>query len=122
MFSDNCHIMLYVTDVDAEKTFWQAIGFTILSEGNLMGSKTFDMATSPEAKTLFSVMDLETIRQLSPEVADHQPSLLFYSDDLEKLYTTIKNLTPQCQPITDNPFKHFTFASPSGHHYAVAQS
>lgn len=122
MFSNKCHIMLYVPDVEAEKNFWQAAGFSILSEGELMDSKTFDMAISPEATTIFSVMDLNTIRQISPEVADNQPSILFHSNDLESLHQTIEKIAPVCNPITDLPFKHFNFASPSGQYYAVAQA
>ena len=122
MFSKKTAIMLYVSDVAAEKAFWSAIGFTILSEGQLMNSETFDMTPSADATSVFTVMDKETIRQISPEVVDHQPSLLFETEELEKLHDLVQAFAPVCNPISDVPFKHFNFASPSGHYYAVKEA
>ncbi|MBF0845219.1 glyoxalase, partial [Streptococcus danieliae] len=43
MFRKDFGLMLYVADVAAEKVFWSAAGFVIISESEMMGFDTFDM-------------------------------------------------------------------------------
>ena len=69
--------MLYVDDVAAEKAFWSAAGFVILSESEMMGFETFDMKPHADSSTTFTVYAKEFIRQVSPEVIDMQPSPLW---------------------------------------------
>lgn len=43
LFTKNVQVMLYVKDVHAEKDFWRAAGFRIVSDGEVMGYPTFTM-------------------------------------------------------------------------------
>lgn len=121
MFNKKLNIMLYVKDVAAERDFWKAVGFTILEEKELMGSLSVDMAITADADTIFTLYDKETIRQMSPEVADNQPSILFQTSDLAALHEKVATHAPVCNPISDVPFRHFNFATPSGEYYAVTE-
>lgn len=121
MFKNQLNIMLYVADVPAEKDFWQAIGFSITGEQEMAGYPSFDMTSGPDSPLTFSVLSKDFVKAFSPEVADHQPSILFQTDDLEGLHAKVKAHAPVCNDIVDVPFKHFNFASPSGEYYAVQE-
>ena len=119
MFSKNLGVMLYVDDVAAEKSFWSAAGFTILSESEMLGFETFDMKSHADSTATFTVYAKEFIRQVSPQVIDMQPSILFETEDIEGLQARIAGLTDTCSPVNVEPFPNFNFASPSGQYYAV---
>lgn len=118
-FTKEFGLMLYVDDVSAEKAFWSAAGFTILNESEMMGFETFDMKPHPESTTTITVYANAFIRQVSPEVIDMKPSILFESDDIHTLQAKIAKLTDTCSPVNEEPFPNFNFASPSGLYFAV---
>lgn len=119
MFSKNLGVMLYVDDVAAEKVFWKAVGFDIVAESEVMGFETFDMKPHADSTATFTVYAKEFIRQVSPEVIDMQPSILFETEDIEGLQVRIAGLTDTCSPVNAEPFPNFNFASPNGQYYAV---
>lgn len=119
MFSKNLGVMLYVDDVAAEKVFWKAVGFDIVAESEVMGFETFDMKSHADSTATFTVYAKEFIRQVSPQVIDMQPSILFETEDIEGLQARIAGLTDTCSPVNVEPFPNFNFASPSGQYYAV---
>ncbi|MEY8462159.1 glyoxalase [Streptococcus merionis] len=122
MFAKEMGLMLYVDDVTAEKAFWAAAGFQIQNEAKMMGYETFDMKSHAEATTTITVYANDFIRQVSPEVIDMKPSILFESDDIHGLQKKIATLTDTCSPVTEEPFPNFNFASPSGIYFAVKES
>ena len=119
MFSKNLGVMLYVNDVAAEKVFWEAVGFDIVAESEVMGFETFDMKSHADSTATFTVYAKEFIRQVSSQVIDMQPSILFETEDIEGLQARIAGLTDTCSPVNVEPFPNFNFASPSGQYYAV---
>lgn len=119
MFSKKLGIMLYVDDVVAEKVFWQALGFDIVAESEMMGYETFDMKSHADSTATFTIYAKEFIRQVSPEVMNLQPSILFETEDIDGLHARVAAQTDTVSAIQDQPFKNFHFASPSGQYYAV---
>lgn len=111
--------MLYVDDVAAEREFWQAIGCRIEEEKEEMGFLNFSMRPTLDSSVVFTVYAKDFIRQVFPEVLNHQPSLLFESEELLMLHAKIAELTDKISPIQTEPFPNFNFASPSGNYYAV---
>ena len=116
MFSKNTGIMLYVEDVAAERDFWSAIGFEVFNQSEIMGFETFEMKPHTDSTLTFTVYTKDFIRQVSPEVVDMKPSLLFESADLHERIAAVTETT---SPINTQPFPHFNFANPSGHYCAV---
>lgn len=114
-------LMLYSKDVLAEKTFWQALGFTIIDKEDIMGYSTFDMKVEAGSPVTFTVFDLAFIEKMSPEVANNQPSILFETTDLAALHARVTAVASQVSPIQEQPFKNFNFQAPSGHYYAVRE-
>lgn len=120
MFHPSISLMLYVSDVQKEKAFWQTIGFTILSESEEMGYTSFDMTPTPNSDITITVYDKAFIQTISPEVADNKPSLLLYSDDLDNLHKHIKKTSNYTvSQISEVPFQHFTFETPNGDYITV---
>ncbi|EFQ57478.1 glyoxalase [Streptococcus downei] len=119
MINKEVGVMLYVDDVAAEREFWQAIGCRIEEEKEEMGFLNFSMRPTLDSSVVFTVYAKDFIRQVSPEVLNHQPSLLFESEELLMLHAKIAELTDKIGPIQTEPFPNFNFASPSGNYYAV---
>ena len=119
MFSKNTGIMLYVEDVAAERDFWSAIGFEVFNQSEIMGFETFEMKPHTDSTLTFTVYAKDFIRQVSPQVVDMKPSLLFESADLHGLHKRLATVTDTTSPINTQPFPHFNFANPSGRYFAV---
>ena len=119
IFSQNTGIMFYVDDVAAERDFWSAIGFEVFNQSEIMGFETFEMKPHADSTLTFTVYAKDFIRQVSPEVVDMNPSLLFESADLHGLHKRLASVTETTSSINTQPFPHFNFANPSGHYFAV---
>ena len=116
MFSQNTGIMLYVDDVAMERDFLSAIGFEVFNQSEIMGFEIFEMKPHTDSTLTFTVYAKDFIRQVSPEVVDMKPSLLFESAGLHKCLATVTDTTSS---INTQPFPNFNFANPSGHYFAV---
>ena len=119
MFSQNTGIMLYVDDVAMERDFWSAIGFEVFNQSEIMGFETFEMKPHTDSTLTFTVYAKDFIRQVSPEVVDMKPSLLFESANLHGLHKRLAAVTDTTSSINTQPFPNFNFANPSGHYFAV---
>lgn len=119
MFSKQVGVMLYVDDVLQEKSFWQAVGFHILSSSQIMGYDTFEMVSQEDSTIIFTVFDKLFIKKVSPEVLHNVPSILFHTPNIEQLHERIRQQTSTVSALSEQPFKHFNFSSPSGIYFAV---
>ena len=119
MFSQNTGIMLYVDDVAIERDFWSAIGFEVFNQSEIMGFETFEMKPHTDSTLTFTVYAKDFILQVSPEVVDMKPSLLFESADLHGLHKRLAAVTDTTSSINTQPFPNFNFANPSEHYFAV---
>lgn len=121
MFNTNFQVMLFADDVMAERDFWQAIGWTISREEEAAGYPYIDLKPNEDTNMFFTIVSKEFMQTHTPhpEVADWQPSILFQTTDIEGLQALVAKHAPVCNPISEVPFRHFNFASPSGHYYAV---
>ncbi|EIF36092.1 MULTISPECIES: hypothetical protein [unclassified Streptococcus] len=119
MFSQNTGIMLYVDDVAVERDFWFAIGFEVFNQPEIMEFETFEMKPHADSTLTFTIYAKDFIRQVSPEVVDMKPSLLFESADLHGLHQRLAAVTDTTSSINTQPFPNFNFANPSGHYFAV---
>lgn len=119
MFSQNTGIMLYVDDVAMERDFWSAIGFEVFNQSEIMGFETFEMKPHTDSTLTFTVYAKDFILQVSPEVVDMKPSLLFESADLHGLHKRLAAVTDTTSSINTQPFPNFNFANPSEHYFAV---
>lgn len=113
---------LYVKDVKAESDFFIGIGFTEVSRQPMGDSETVMVAPEAQGNALLQIWDVEFIRQVSPEVADDKPSILFTVDNITEIYEKVKALAPLTNEMQDmGGKKMFNFQSPNGTYFAFLE-
>ncbi|WP_461244294.1 VOC family protein [Secundilactobacillus muriivasis] len=115
---EKTRIMLYVSDVDQLAEFW---------ENTLGATQVADMALpdnchapilSVDPHTELALFSNDFIAKYSPEVADNQPSLMFFVRDLDAAHERIKGATPI---VDDAGTRAFGFPDPDGHYFALGE-
>ena len=113
--------MLYVKSVQAVADFWLTAGFVEISRQGEGQELTIVLAPSKESNARLQLWDIDFIRQVSPEVAESKPSLLFTVDNLEEWQAKIAQLTDTASEINNyQGMTNFNFADPEGNFYAFA--
>jgi lactoylglutathione lyase len=117
-------IMLYVNNQEESLKFWtEKAGFSIISENdNGQGMKWFEIAPTKDAQTTIVLHDREVVAKFSPGVNLDTPSLLFYTKDLDQLYTDYqaKNITVG-EIVTMPTGRVFNFADDEENYFAVVE-
>ncbi|ARJ39330.1 VOC family protein [Sporosarcina sp. P21c] len=117
-------IMLYVDNQDEAVDFWtKKVGFTVISdEDNGQGMRWIEIAPTEEAETSIILHNKAMIAEMQPEMNLGTPSLMFFSDNLEKLHHTLSNEQVTVGEIVTMPSgKVFNFADPEQNYFAVMQ-
>ncbi|KXY30743.1 glyoxalase [Bacillus cereus] len=118
------HIMLYVNNQDEAVNFWtEKAGFHVVAEeDNKQGMKWIEIAPTKGAETSIILHNKEVISKMSPELNLGTPSLMFFSENLDQLYTdlTNKNVTVG-EMVTMPTGKVFNFADSEGNYFAVME-
>ncbi|MFV0556510.1 MAG: hypothetical protein ACK5LM_05365 [Lactovum sp.] len=114
--------MLYVEDVKKNLDFWLAIGFVEVKRQGEGREFTVVLASHEKSAARLQLWDINYIREVSAEVAEMKPSLLFVVEDLEYWHEKISTVTDTVSEINPQPFKNFNFQSPDGSYYAFAES
>ncbi|MDA9472772.1 VOC family protein [Enterococcus sp. 5H] len=121
MFINQIKIMLYVTNVEESSQFWQKIGFIEKQRDAVDGTLVVEIAPNEDADTQIVLYDLEFIQQHSPEVAGNTPSLMFFTDDVMKLYQTMKDAGVGVGELVQLPTGLvFNFADNDENYFAVS--
>ncbi|WP_422122307.1 VOC family protein [Planococcus sp. X10-3] len=125
MISKLGQVMVYVVDQDLAKKFWtEKAGFVVISDGGSkeMGMRWIEIAPSEEAETTIVLHDKEAISKMSPELDLGVPSLMFYTEDIEKLYADYKERGVTTGELVDMGIgKSFNFADDEGNYFAVME-
>ena len=117
-------VMLYVKNQENALKFWtEKIGFAFIStEDTGQGMKWHVIAPSKQAETSIVLHDRDFIAKMQPELNLETPSLLFYSDDFDKLYNDLKDKDVKVGEIVNMPMgRVFNFADEEDHYFAVAE-
>lgn len=110
-------IMLYVADVDQVVKFWQDyFDAKIETISSLPDDfKTIVLTVSPDVELAF--FPKAFIAKYSPEVLGNTPSLMFFSENFEKLHAKL----PDAGEIVDNNGTlTFNFKDPEGNFFVMA--
>ncbi|PIC71256.1 glyoxalase/bleomycin resistance/extradiol dioxygenase family protein [Sporosarcina sp. P16b] len=117
-------IMLYVHNQDEAVDFWtKKVGFTVISdEDNGQGMRWIEIAPTKEAETSIVLHNKEMLAEMQPELNLGTPSLLFFSEDLETLHSTLSNEDITVGEIVDMPSgRVFNFADSEQNYFAVME-
>lgn len=106
----------------AAKEFWtEKVGFRVISkENNGQGIRWIEVAPTQEAETSIILHDQDFISNMSPDVNLGTPSLLFFTNEFDQLYSDLLNKNVTVVDIINMPSgRTFNFAD--GHYFAVME-
>jgi len=118
-------IMLYVINQNEAKEFWtEKVGFSVISEeDNGQGMKWIEIAPTKDSETSIILHNKELIAKMQPEMNLGTPSLMFFSEDIDKLYNDLLNKNVIVGEIVNMPSgRVFNFADNENNYYAVMES
>ncbi|OCT13629.1 glyoxalase [Paenibacillus pectinilyticus] len=116
-------VMLYVNDQDASLSFWtEKAGFTLVSEEKNEHMRWIEIAPTKEAQTSIVLHNKDFIAKMEPSLNLGTPSLLFFSDDLDRLYQDFKNKGITVGELVTMPTgRVFNFADNEGNYFAILE-
>lgn len=112
-------IMLYVNDVDAMTDFWQQTLGAARTATIELPENHHAVVLTVDDTTELALFSHAFIDQFSPEVANNQPSLMFFRTDFEVLHEQIAGATPI---VDDAGVRAFGFPDPEGHYFAIGEA
>lgn len=116
--------MVYVSNQDEAVKFWtEKVGFTVISEeNNGEGMRWIEIAPTKEVETSIILHNKEFIAKMEPELNLGTPSLLFFTNELDPLYTNLKNNHVTVGEIVNMPSgRVFNFADSENNYFAVME-
>ncbi|KZZ84843.1 MULTISPECIES: VOC family protein [Bacillaceae] len=117
-------IMLYVNNQDEVVKFWtEKAGFQVISdEDNGQGMRWIEIAPANDSETTIVLHNKEFIAKMSPELNLGTPSLLFFTDNLDQLYTDLSSKHVTVGELVEMPSgRVFNFADCEGNYFAVME-
>lgn len=117
-------IMVYVNNQDVAVQFWtEKVGFTVISEeDNGQGMRWIEIAPTNDAETSMILHNKELIAKLQPELNLGTPSVMFFSENLDKLHNDLLNKNVTVGEIVNMPSgRVFNFADSEKHYFAVME-
>ncbi|AOM84451.1 VOC family protein [Salisediminibacterium beveridgei] len=124
MISKLGQVMLYVNDQDAAVSFWvDKTGFSIIDEAqNPDEMKWVEIAPTSDAETSIILHDKKAVAKMSPDVNLGTPSLMFFTDDLDRLYENFqaKQITVG-EVVTLPQGRVFNFSDHEENYFAVME-
>ena len=125
MISKLGQVMVYVDDLDKAMRFWtEKAGFTLLVRGNVeeQNIRWFEVAPSEDSATSIVLHDKAVVAKMSPELDLATPSLMFYTDDVERLFSDFTNKGITTGELVDMGVgRSFNFSDDEGNFFAVMQ-
>ncbi|MEH7459793.1 VOC family protein [Bacillus sp. JJ1127] len=117
-------IMLYVNNQDEALQFWtEKVGFSVISEeDNGQGFRWIEIAPTKEAGTSIILHNKELIAKMQPELNLNTPSIMFFSENLDKLHTDLSNKKITVGEIVSMPSgRVFNFADNEKNYFAIME-
>ena len=117
-------IMLYVNNQTEAVSFWtEKVGFSVISEeNNGQGMRWIEIAPTNDSETSIILHDKNLISKMQPEMNLGTPSLMFFSEDLDQLYSNLTNKQVTVGEIVNMPFgRVFNFSDDENNYFAVME-
>ena len=124
MFSKVGQIMLYVNNQDEAVKFWtEKLGFTVIAEeNNNQGLRWIEIAPKKGAETSIILHNKDFVSKMSPGLNLDTPSLMFFTENLEQLYSDLLNKNITVGEIVNMPSgRVFNFADNEENYFAVME-
>lgn len=117
-------VMLYVEDLDKAKTFWtEKLDFTVLND-KVEDQGLHRIEVVPKnAGTSLVLTDKNFVAEMEPEMNLSTPSLMFFTDDIEGLYSEMSenNISLGDLVTLSSGEKVFNFSDDENNYFAVME-
>lgn len=116
-------VMLYVNNQDQAREFWtKKAGFQVVSEeDNGQGFRYIEVAPEGGGTSLV-IHNKDFIAKMEPDLNLGTPSLMFYTKDVDQLYSDFQSKNIKVGEIVELPSgKVFNFADDEEHYFAVME-
>lgn len=117
-------VMLYVNNQDEAVNFWtEKLGFSIVAEeDNGQGFRWIEVAPKNGGGTTIVLHNKEFIAKMSPELNLGTPSLMFFAENLDELYSDLASKNIKVGEIVTMPGgRVFNFADGEENYFAVME-
>lgn len=124
MFSQVGQIMLYVNNQVKAMEFWtEKLGFTVIAEeNNQQGFSWIEIAPKKNAETSIILHNKDVVAKMSPELNLDTPSLMFFTENLDQLYSDLlKNKVTVGEIVNMPTGRVFNFADNEDNYFAVME-
>ncbi|MCR8658759.1 VOC family protein [Paenibacillus endoradicis] len=124
MISKLGQVMIYVNDQDESVKFWtEQVGFVVVSEAdNGQGMKWIEIAPTLQAGTSLVLHNKALVAEMQPDMNFGTPSLMFFANELEQLYTSFKEKGITVGDLVTIPGgKVFNFADKENNYFAIME-
>lgn len=117
----NVEIMIYVNnEIENAKFFQQALGGSLYEETMFDKSKKMTLVLEDSVSLVF--FKISFIEQVSPEVLNNSPSLLFQVENVEEVYQKIASLNQNISELSSIGSKRtFNFSDLENNYYAIIE-
>ncbi|QDP41116.1 VOC family protein [Radiobacillus deserti] len=125
MISKLGQVMVYVLDQEKAVRFWtEKVGFHLVSEQSMdNGMRWFELAPSEQSDTTIVLHDKDLVAKMSPELHLGTPSLMFYTQDIKKLYQDFKDKDIHVGELVEMPTgRVFNFSDEEDNYFAVMET
>jgi lactoylglutathione lyase len=117
-------IMVYVNNQDEAVKFWtEKVGFSIKADvDNGQGFRYIEIAPTMEAETSIILHNKEFVAKMSPGLNLGTPSLMFFTENLDNLYSHLSSQNVKVGEIIEMPTgRVFNFADGEENYFAVME-
>lgn len=115
-------VMLYVNNQDDSKDFWtEKLGFEVITEETNGPMRWIEVAPKGAATSIV-LHSKEFVAKMSPEMNLGTPSIMYYTEKFDELYSDLKNKNITVGEIMELPSgRVFNFADNEENYFAVSE-
>ncbi|MEC0234006.1 VOC family protein [Paenibacillus kribbensis] len=115
-------VMLYVNNQDESRDFWsEKLGFEVIAEETNGPMRWIEVAPKGSATSIV-LHSKEFVAKMNPEMNLGAPSIMFYTENFNALYSDLKNRNIKVGDIVELPSgRVFNFADNEENYFAVSE-
>lgn len=115
-------VMLYVNNQEASRDFWtEKLGFEVIADETNGPMRWIEVAPKG-AGTSIVLHNKELVAKMNPEMNLGTPSIMYYTDQFDALYSDLQNKNIKVGDIMELPSgRVFNFADYEENYFAVSE-
>ena len=116
-------VMLYVNNQEEAKRFWtDTVGFQVVADETNGEMRWIEIAPESGSETTIILHNKEMVAKMSPGLNLNTPSLMFFTDDLDQVYSHLSDQHITVGEIVEMPVgRVFNFADNEENYFAVME-